>query len=477
MTRRARLALVLPGSMVARVALETPILPLLARRDDLEVCLLTPYAADAATIAAQNAPHLSWAELGRPVPGVGLGYGGPGQAIPRLLQRVVARLTRPWVGFGQLVWRFNHLQGFAGHRHKMKLPPEARAREAQAGNFVEPSLGQPWPDSPAMFQLIKRLHFAPWYSEPSVEAFLDRFAPDLMVLHHVQMQAIRPYVCAARRRGIPMLGIVASWDQPTTKGPLPPGMGGFLVQSQRMREELAMYHGIDPAQVEVTGWPQMDVYFQPGVLLPRQEFLSELGLDPQRRFILLGANTARLGAHEPSIAAHLAEALAQGRFGGDVTLIIRPHPKDQAWQTRLGHLHAPPRVMVLPAEMGRLNFLANLLKHASLVVASSGSIALDALALDTPVVNLAFDGDLTVDYHRSVARWLELDHYRPVVQSGGVRLANSFSELEQAVAAYLDDPSLDSQGRAKCRAQQLDPLDGQASARMVSAMAEAVRRG
>ncbi len=468
---RARVAMVLPNSMVIRNTLETTVLAQLAGRGDLEIAVLTPYPANAEAVAKLGSPLVSWADLGRPTPDPGLAYGGPVAAAARLAQRLTARLLRPWVGFPQLVYRFNRLRGFAGHRQKEALPPEDRAREAQAGNFADPALGRPLPDSRALFNLLYRLHYARWYGEPMVEAFCDRFRPDLIVLHHLQNEMVRPWANAARRRGIPVLGVVGSWDQPTTKGPLVAGVDRFLVQSRRMREELALYHGVPEERVEVTGWPQMDVYRQSGVIAHRAELTAELGLPVDRRFILLGANSARLGAHEPSIAAFLAERLAAGDFGADCSLVIRPHPKDGAWGQRFGHLHAPPLVVVLPADLGRLHFLASLLSHAALLVASSGSICLDAMALDTCAVNLAFDGDLSVPHARKASRWLELDHYAPVVASGGLRLAEGFPELAQAVRAYLDDPSLDAEGRVRCRAEQLEPLDGQSSRRVAQAIA------
>ncbi len=469
--RRARVALVLANAMAVRNTLQSPVLGELAGRDDLEVAFLTPSPADRQIIAAQNAPHLTWALLSRPLEGAGLSQGGPARMLARLAGRLAMRGLRPWAGFGNLVYRFNEMRGFRGHAQKKALPPERRAREAQAGNFVEPALGRPWPASRALFDLLNNLYHATWHDEPAVEAFLDQYRPDLLALHHVQFESVRPWSAGARRRGIPILGVVASWDQPTTKGPLCPGLGRVLVQSRQMRDELERHHGVPPQRVEVVGWPQMDIYLQPGVIRPRADLLAELGLGPTRRLVLLGANSARLGPHEPGIAAHLARVLAADPATQDVTLVIRPHPNDNDWEARFGGLKRPPAVLVLPAEWGRLDFLANLLAHAQVVLASAGTICLDAIALDTCTVGLGFDGDLVVPHHQSVRRWYELDHYAPVAASGGLRVVGGFDELDRAVAAYLADPNRDREGRALCRAEQLEPFDGLASRRLVQALA------
>ncbi|MBI5523109.1 MAG: hypothetical protein HY910_10800 [Desulfarculus sp.] len=473
---KPRLALVLANSFAARNTLRTPVLAELAARAEMEVVILTPFPRDQEIIQATGAGHLSWALLSKPAQGVGLAYGGAWATARRLAQRACMRPLHGLAGLGNLVYRFNEIHQFVGHLQKKDLPPEQRAREAQAGNFVDPGLGRPWPASRAMLDWLYRLYYATWYNEPAVEAFLDRFQPHLMVLHHLQFESIRPYNTAARRRGIPILGIVASWDQPTTKGPLCPGVERYLVHSRRMREELARWHGVAPERVEVVGWPQMDIYHQPGTIRPRAQFLAELGLDPGRRLLLLGANSARLGPHEPGIARHLAGRISQDPAWADVTLVVRPHPNDNQWATRFSGLHQPPGVLLLAPEWGRLDFLANLLAHSQALLATGGTIHLDAVALDTCAVAIGFAGDLAGEMGAKVRQWYQMDHYAPVLQSGGVRLVASYAELDQALEAYLADPGLDAPGRARCRAEQLEPLDGGASRRLVQALLEAARR-
>ena len=381
------------------------------------------------------------------------------------------RLLLPWAGFGNLVYRFNEIHQFVGHCQKKSLPTQGQRREAKAGNFADPRLGRPWPKSHALFKLLHGFYYSRWYSELQIEGFFDDFRPDLLVIYHLQNEAIRPYVSAARRRGIRTLGIVGSWDQPTTKGPVCPGVERYVVQGRRMRDELAKYHRVDPGKVEVIGWPQMDFYRQPGLLKPRTEFMDSLGLPAERKLILFAANSSRLGPHEPGIAANLRQRIRQGQFALPVSLVIRPHPNDMQWQERLGGLHDPPDVVALPAERGRLDFLANLLKHADVVMTTGGSMTLDAAAMDCCVVNIAFEGDLGLDFKQIIRQWYDLDHIKPVVKSGGVWVVESYRELEEAVAAYLADPARDARGRARLRAEQLEPFDGRASERLAELIA------
>jgi len=466
-------ALVLANAMAVRNTLETPVLSALAQLEDLEVCFITPNEEDAAKAIDAAPGRFSWADLGNPAGrALPLGHGPKKIVLRRLAERVFMRLARSWADHGNLVYRFNERHKFKGHLFKKGMPPASRQREAVAGNYVDPSLGHPFPNSQALFNLIYQAYYNSWYSEPGIEAFFDEFQPDLVVIHHLQNSTIRPWVASARRRRLPILGIVGSWDQPTTKGPLPPGLDRVLVQSRAMRDQLIKYHVVGHGLIEVTGWPQMDLYLHPETILPKEALAKELGISPERRIILYGTYSERLGAHEPGIAAHLARQLESGSYGDNVSLVLRPHPKDYGWRQRFGQLHDPPRVVSLPNESGRLGFLANLLAYASVVLASTGTVLLDAVALDSCAVNIAFDGDSRVDYQNSIKRWNELDHFAPVVASGGLNMVSDFTQLDQAIIDYLADPAKDAEGRARCRAEQLEPFDGKASHRVADFIAK-----
>jgi hypothetical protein len=454
--------------MAARFLLHSPVLARLAAEPGIQAVFLSDQPEHADTVAASGADHLGWRRLASPVePAPGLTAGPWPRAGRRLAHRLWQRATGRWAGFGNLVFRFNEIQGFAGHRRKKLLPPDKLEREALAGNHPDPRLGRPFPRSRLLLRLLYASYYSTWYSEPGVEAFCDQYRPHLLVLYHLQHPGLRPWLSAARRRRLPVLGIVGSWDQPTTKGPLCPGVESYAVQSRRMASELVRLHGVDPSRVAVTGWPQMDPYRDPALVWERERLCAEIGAEPERALITLGANSARLGAHEPSIAGRLAEWVASGGPGRPATLVIRPHPKDGAWRERFGGLHRPPHCLVLPREVGRLELLANLLRHSAALLASSGSVLLDAVALDTCAIGIAYDGDLEPPRHQSIARAYEQDHYRPVVTSGGVRLARDHQSLLEAVAEALADPGRDAAGRAALRAEHLEPLDGRASERLV----------
>lgn len=463
-----RLAVTLPTTMAVRGVLETGVGRLLSEQQGLYTVFLTPDRKDEELVNRLGSANVAWGALAAP--------GGVQTTVNGLLTRICLsltyRLSRCFnLSYGALVFRFNHIHGFRGHRQKMRLSRERRQREALAGNFVDRHYGWPFPSSRMIYRIMYRLFFSMWKCIPrEIASFLDDYQPDLIVLWHVQTETMKDYSIGARRRGIPLVGVIGSWDRPTTKGPIAPGIVRYIVQNQQMKYELCRYHGIQSKSISVVGWPEMDQYGRRSILRPRNEFLGSLGVTEGKKVLLYTANCQRLGEHEPDIVSALASGVEAGRFGANCILIVRPHPQDNLYEERFMEFHDGKNVVVLPAEIGRLDFMANLLHHADVVISTQGSVSLDAVAMGSCVVNAAFDGHMKRDFSESVRRWYEMDHYAAVIETGGAWVVSSFDELDQAINAYLQDPDLHADGRERLRERLLYPLDGDSSARLVDSI-------
>ena len=465
-SERKRILFVLPFEMSARNVIRSPIADLLSERDDLDVTMVSRTPADAARLRALPGNPIGWAEMLRPF----RRRDGIGGFLADL------KFAAGFYLYVILAFRFNAIAGFHGFRDRLRQSLGLRWLAFREGLPSLRCLGWPFPSSRRLFHWLYRLQYAGWMKHRTVESLFDALCPDLVVLTHLQTGLVTPYVLAARCRRIPILGVNGSWDQPTTKGPLVPGLRHILAQSIRVQEELERHHGHDAGRTTVIGWPQMDGYAAGLSGCDRSRFLAHLGLPEGRRYVLVGAYSQRLGRHEPAMCAALADHLRGNLPEGGVTLYIRCHPLELDWRGRFGHLHDPPGVVVEPPAPGDLPHLANLLRHAAVVIASAGTINLDAAALDTPTIAVAFESENEPYYDRPARRY-DMEHYAAVVRTGGVRLVRSQQELEDAVSAYLRDPDLDAAGRRHLRNQQLEPLDGRASQRFVDAVAAMTLHG
>jgi CDP-glycerol glycerophosphotransferase (TagB/SpsB family) len=113
----------------------------------------------------------------------------------------------------------------------------------------------------------------------------------------------------------------------------------------------------------------------------------------------------------------------------------------------------------------------NTFRHADVVVNLSSTVTIDAAIFDKPVVNLDFDpqpGQADQELIKDVNHlWT---HFKPIAESGGVWLVNDFDELESAVRAYLDDPSLHREQRKWIVDHVCGYADGRCGERMAAAI-------
>lgn len=304
------------------------------------------------------------------------------------------------------------------------------------------------------------------HGAPESDSYLDRYL-----------------VMSAARRGVPCMVLVSSWDNLTTKGFLPAEVYRLTVWNEIMRREAVELHDVPPERVVVTGAPQHDVYAA-APFEERDRFLARLGLDPRGRVVVYTTQTEGTIPEEPRLV-RLIHGLLREHFGPSVQLLVRVHQLDRVERYRA--LEGLPGLVFDQAgrqplghyrdrdfDAAALRDLADTLCHGDVVLNCASSISIDAAAVDSPVVAVAFDPDPDVPYERSVRRYYDYTHQRNVVRSGGVFMARSAAELVEGVRRYLEDPRRDAEGRARLVAEQCYRLDGRSGERVAQAILEAL---
>ena len=295
----------------------------------------------------------------------------------------------------------------------------------------------------------------------------------------------RHLLMSAARHGVPTMVLVSSWDNLTTSGFFPVEVDCITVWNEIMHEQAVSIHGFPPERVVVTGAPQHDVFASTCPYQEREAFLSSIGLDPDRRVVVYTTGTEGTIANEPELVGVVARALEQEL--ADIQLFVRLHQLDrlERYQALRGH----PRVVFDQAgrdpvggyhdrdfDAAHQKRLADTLRHADVVVNAASSISIDAAAVGTPVVCVDFDAREGVPYHASVTRFYDFTHQRPVVESGGVTRARSPEALVEAIRRYLDDPTLDQEGRTRLVREQCNVLDCGSGLRVGEAMLQMLGR-
>lgn len=296
-------------------------------------------------------------------------------------------------------------------------------------------------------------------------------------------QFSQPAVVAdARRLGIPTLALIPSWDNISTKDRLVFKYDGYIVWSEKTKQELhQFYPGTRRRPVYVVGAPQFDVFYKERFHISRESFCQTYGLRADLPIVVYALGSPNF-LQEHHGARAMAERVAGGELG-DIQLLIRPHPLHDNGEMNELFREFGPRVMLQQTvaagslrtarsqDRDQIVEWVNTFRHADVVVNLSSTVTVDAAICDRPVVNLDYDPEPGQPNQALVKDINHLwTHFKPVAESGGVWLVNNPDEMVEAVRTYLRHPELHREERRWVAGHVCQYLDGQCSQRMAQAI-------
>ena len=294
-----------------------------------------------------------------------------------------------------------------------------------------------------------------------------------VVVANVQSHSAVPFLNAARRLEIPVVGYVASWDHTVGKGIVSPHVTRYVVQNEVMRDDLVRYHGVASERIVVTGWPQTDVFHRRRPRAAYDEALRELDLDPARPVVLVAGNTPTNAPYEGRLVERLVEWWRTSGASTRFQLLFRPHPRDRNWRERYAAALEAPGAVVQEPSYTDLETLAALLQNVDCVVANAGTILLDSVVNDRPAVCVLYDEGAPPG-----ERHAELNvtgrHYAELVHSDAFLWASEFDEVVAGIERALTNPGELAAERARVAWEVVGEVDGRAAERVVDAIASLV---
>lgn len=315
------------------------------------------------------------------------------------------------------------------------------------------------------------------------KTLLERERPDVAVFSRLFFCDEIPLMRAAVQAGVPTVGAVASWDNLTTKGPLLPRLDRLLVWNDLLKDEAIRYHGYGTDEVDVTGAPHHDVVFTDRHrLADRASFFARLGLDPSKKLVTYAGEDPVIAPDAARYVEEIAEWVRDGRLSMPCQLLVRPHPQDDlARYERVRRL--PGVVFDLPGrpsdkywmDMSRqdLQHLCETLLHSDVVVNVTSTMVVDAAFFDTPSICVGYAYSLPKTHFNSPMRFFEMDHFQHVIKDSATRVVETPEALREGIDRYLNDPSLDREGRRRIAGRIAHYGDGRSGERTVEAILKA----
>ena len=395
---------------------------------------------------------------------------------------VVDEALRGTLGYAQMYWA-----GTNAMLRTLSLPLRGSLKRRMLQR-TKRLFGWAAASQPAM-RLLARWHYGVVDGSDATRQYrraFEQFRPSVLFCSHQRSPEALPAVLAARQLGIPTATFIFSWDNLSSKGRICAPYDHFLVWSELMASELKQYYpDVTDENIHIVGTPQFEPYADESLLWSREELFRRIGGDPNRKLLCFSGGDAGTCPEDPEHVRVLAELIRQGRIRGNPQVLVRPVPSDDG--SRYGKVRRDyPEILfqqppwfhatvgdwsqVFPSQED-IQLLANLTQHADMNLNLGSTMTLDFALRDTPVVNVAFDcaspplfGMPVFDFYYCY------EHFQPVLALGATRIARSPEQLAEHVNAYLDDPSLDREGRRKLVELEIGAPLGDATRLLLSAL-------
>lgn len=440
------------GSL-ARNILRSGVLDHLLKRGDIRVSLLAP----------QDKVELYMKEFGSPSVDI---VGVPKSSVSTFFDRVLVFLSRNCF-WSETLATLQHTRFLAaGNRFSFVF------KRALMIIFGRSALAH------RLIRLLASLRKA----APVFLKKISEISPDLLFATDVMDDFDLHAIAAARSQGIPVAGMVRSWDN-LTNGLMQSIPDVLLVWSNYISWRARTVQHIPESIIRIVGVPQYDAFFRKEGILPRQEFLSGLGINPESRIILFAAAGAFFMPYEWETPLIIQRAIDDGRLPKNCVIVARKHPNfevpDEVVTREKKIIIDRPISYYTQGSMGQweigkidIYHFANLMTHADVVVTGGSSITMDAALFDRPVINVAFDGyHKDVPYYSSGRRIYEQHtHYMALMKTHAMKIVWDEKELVLWIEKYLRDPSIHREERARLRKEFITHEDDKSAWRVARAI-------
>lgn len=320
-----------------------------------------------------------------------------------------------------------------------------------------------------------------------LDYYLEKYQPNCLWVTDVFSPQETMFMAACRAQKIPITAMVRSWDGTTNKRLIRILPDKLVVSNPLIRQEAIYLHDVPAADIEIVGMPQYDLYFEfltkfktlsvENIRQRRQSFFEKMGLDPNKRLILVAPAGSFLTNIDWQILEIIKQAQMVGNLPTDIQFMVRQHPSLPSNFSRFSGgknfiiespgVHLPmTNDRMTEMDQSEISHLCDSLYFSELLVQFSSTIGVDACVFNRPQIMVAFDGWETKPYIDSVKRYHDEINMKHFISLGPAIVVNTSEELISGMNKYLNNPALDQAGRERAVREIIYKFDGQSHQRL-----------
>jgi hypothetical protein len=315
--------------------------------------------------------------------------------------------------------------------------------------------------------------------------YLDNIRPDLVFnTSHSHASNSHPIVFAANALNIKTSAFLFSWDNLTSQGRIIPSYQYYFAWNNSIKADLLrIYPNTKPENVFVTGTPQFIGHFDESNHLSKEELKQVLGLKPEEKYFLYSSGMSHHLPEEPYVAERIADRLNE--LGDHFKLVIRTYAKDRFDVFKELKQRRPD--IIIPEVQWEKNYqtpleedqrmFSSLLKHCVAGINVASTISLELCMFDKPAINVGYNPPGKNIYPYNYTRFYSFDHYKPIVDSGAVEIANNEDQLISLLSDAIHKPDKRSTERRKLILQFFENnLDGRVINNFLAAINDIINK-
>jgi len=285
------------------------------------------------------------------------------------------------------------------------------------------------------------------------KAVLEREKPDLVFCTNQRpVNAISPLL-AAQDLNIPTATFIFSWDN-LSKATMIVEADHYFVWSELMLQELLKYYPtIEKSQIIISGTPQFEAHCNDTLILPREVFFKEQGLDLQRNYICFSGDDVTTSPDDPQYLEDVAAAVTQlNSKGSQLGIVFRRCPVDFSGRynsvlekfkgiiTEIAPLwekQGDQWNTILPLKED-IALQVNTIHHSFGVINLGSTMIFDAVAHNKPCFYINYDVLDKKDLNWSVRKIYNYVHFRSMPEDSPVYWLNNKNEISEKIEQILN---------------------------------------
>ena len=307
--------------------------------------------------------------------------------------------------------------------------------------------------------------------------YFDKYSPDVVFSTSGFRWWDFTILTQAKRRRIPTILMLRSWDNLSTKAFLFVHPDLLLVQNPVMVDEAVRWHDVPPEKIRLVGSPPYDQYFDPSWKMSRREVAEKIGIDPQKRWIGYFSGPLLTGILECEDRGEhidmIQKAIARGEIK-NAEVIASMHPDNiSVLEENKIKCKVLNLVKGWKFDTEQTKLLVNFIRECAVMTHFGSTIALDGAIADTPTIMIGFNGYNHEKYPWQKSLSVAFDqtlHMQYLLRTGGMARVNNEEELISAINRYFNNRSLDREGRKRAVRDLVGPLDGLVGKRILDSL-------